>query len=171
MHNGEIQAKQGKGTQLTHRDAKVWASELRSIEKRLGYHPGATEILESATDKRSPLHHFYEWNDAAAAHAYRLAQTRTYVSQVMITYHDGPPQRMFQSVPVVFTEGQKPRGCYVETVVALADPTMREQVLEQAYKDYCAFRDKWRSLRELAEIFEAGDKAFQQLQRAMKAAA
>ncbi len=43
-----------------------------------------SEVLNAARDENSPLHDFFEWDDSAAAEAYRLDQARELIRRIKI---------------------------------------------------------------------------------------
>ena len=53
------------------KQAQIYGEELMRIAKKLGRMPTLKEILESAKDKNSPLHDYFEWDDRKAAEKYK----------------------------------------------------------------------------------------------------
>jgi hypothetical protein len=63
------------------------AQELNTFRSEAGFKP--QQIVEAASDPKSFLHQFFEWNDTKAAHNYRIAQARSLVASVRIVVTDG----------------------------------------------------------------------------------
>lgn len=53
--------------------------ELEAIAAKAGGHLTPIAIVDAARDRKSVLHKHFEWDDAAAAEAYRLDQARSLV--------------------------------------------------------------------------------------------
>lgn len=71
-------------TYVTKEDSKrsqerkglVIDKEIERIHQALGHVPMAEELLKTAASKKSPLHKYFEWDDAKAATQHRLDQAR-----------------------------------------------------------------------------------------------
>ena len=50
----------------------------------------APEVVHIAKDEESPLHPYFEWDDKAAGHEYRLIQARQLLRRVRVEYDDKP---------------------------------------------------------------------------------
>ena len=50
-------------------------------------------VLDDARDKNHPLHTRFEWDDTAAAEAYRLVQAHALITSVKVIYKKGRHQR------------------------------------------------------------------------------
>ena len=48
----------------------------------------AKDVLDDARDARSPLHDYFQWDDTAAAEAYRLSQATALIRRVKVTILD-----------------------------------------------------------------------------------
>ncbi len=70
------------GSRFTEEQAQVIGPEL----ERLAARGRATEmdIVHAATDPRSPLHPFFEWDNSEAARKYRLLQAREMARAVQV---------------------------------------------------------------------------------------
>ncbi len=58
-------------------------AELKALEDRRGRLTPA-QVVETAESKDSPLHAFFEWDDAKAGAAYRIEQARELIRRVKI---------------------------------------------------------------------------------------
>ena len=59
-------------------------AELRSLHTKHGALE-ASDVVEAARNPASAMHAHFEWDDAAAGHAYRLHQARALIRSVSIT--------------------------------------------------------------------------------------
>lgn len=57
---------------------------LAQLEAELGHPATPDDIVAAATPENHPLHDDFEWNDGAAAHAWRLNQARSIIRTVTI---------------------------------------------------------------------------------------
>lgn len=117
-------------------------------------------VVEHARNKKSALHGHFEWNDKAAATAYRLRQAGDIIRAVVTVEVDdeGKSKREFRalvSVNVEDVSDEEPTKTYVRTEDALAVPGLRSQVLAEASRDVDVFQRKWAHLTELAEVNRA----------------
>lgn len=58
-------------------------ARLRQLEREDG-HLDPEGVINDARDDASPLHSYFEWNDAQAAHEHRLSQARRLIRSVKI---------------------------------------------------------------------------------------
>ena len=64
-------------------------------------HITAQEVVAMAEKRDSPLHSYFQWDDARAGHRYRLWQARSLLANIKITVEDQPARqvRLMVSVP------------------------------------------------------------------------
>jgi len=88
----------------------------------------ASEVVEMAFDPDCPLHSYFEWDDGAAAHQYRLSQARQLIRSITITTNHAPdvPIRLMVSVP----EDRGVNG-YQLLTEAMKNPAARESLLAE----------------------------------------
>ena len=154
-------------------DAQAVGERLESIKLKAKILTPAL-VLKDASNIRSPLHGFFEWDDTEAAHKYRLDQAGHLVRSVVVTFEESEAQtdrqvrlegvdavpveqpRMVRAfLPIKNDEGER---SYVSTQQAMSDPDMRRQVLERAHSELDSVSRKWRELRELSDVFSALDR-------------
>ncbi len=109
------------------------------------------EVLNIAKDKKTELHKCFEWDDTVAANKYRLVQARQIIqSFVIVRQEENKPQvRAFQITTTTNT--------YQPTRLFLQQPDEYKALLERAKEELKAFRQKYKQLQELSEIFEEID--------------
>jgi hypothetical protein len=92
-----------KGSPLTQEQAQRYGPRIQELIDRYG-DVSAEDVLKDAKKKSSPLHDFFEWDDAKASRLYRLEQARMMVRSVEIVVIDSRGKevrpRAFLQVPV-----------------------------------------------------------------------
>lgn len=113
----------------------------------------AEEVVKHARKKSSPIHKHFNWDDSEAAELWRIRQARELI-RVAVEYigESKQPIRVFVSLK---PDREKNGGGYRSMVTVMNDDQMREQFLSDALEDMEIFRDKYKSLKELAEVFAA----------------
>lgn len=111
-------------------------------------HPAA--LVDDARPEQSPIHTFFDWEDASAADKFRTHQARQLIGSIRIAV-DGSIQQAPAFVHVRLNE----QDGYVPTVIAISEVDMREQVIHAALKQYEALNDRYASLVEFAPIRQA----------------
>lgn len=121
------------------------------------------DVLDDARNPNSPLHRHFEWDDGAAAEAYRMDQARGLIRAVVAIYvSDEKPAtrvRAFVHIP----EPGAPH--YRATGHAMSQVKTRDLVLKQALRELQAWRQKYKDLKEFAALFDAVDEAARKLPR------
>lgn len=124
----------------------VYAS-LESIRKsgRLT----ADRVIAAAADPDHPLHGAFEWDDAKAAHEYRLAQARQLVRAVAIQPSDEKeePRRVYVHVPPATPADD---GFYERTEIVAKSVDMFQAALTAALADVRAAQQRVSDLRRHA---------------------
>jgi len=136
--------------------AQVAGEELERIRVRNNGRLESAMVVEAARDESSPLYPAFEWDDQKAAHNFRVGQAGYIIRSVEVEVEQSQrsePIRAF--VSVVRDEDRS----YTSVSHALADPALRQQVLQSALRDLVAWRDRYAELTELAQVFAAIDEA------------
>ena len=120
-------------------------------------HPGP--VVDSARDEASPLHRYFEWNDAKAAEQHRLDQARQLIRGIRVIDDDNRSTPAFLSI-------RDDRGIAyhaVQDVLSSAD--LRTRLLLQAERDLTAWTARYRELQEIVALVEP---ARQELRRRVR---
>lgn len=153
---GSRSAKKWRWDEGKRAPAKLAAALGATIE-RLRSRKGkfeARDIVRAARPKSSPIHALFEWNNARAGERWRENQARDYVRHLVVVFdHDGEEATM--PVAVSFGSGTG----YVSTESAMSSTALRALLLKQALAEAESWRDRYRHLVELAEVFAAIDRA------------
>lgn len=134
---------------------KAIARELKAIEKRDGtLRPEA--VVAYARNPKTALHSRFEWDDSAAAEAYRLEQARRVIRlRIEIVGESKEPVRYWASLQSDRRDGNG----YRAIVTIMSDDDRRRELLAMALAEARMFQKKYRQLRELADVFAAIDAA------------
>lgn len=128
-------------------DAEKVYSEIIS----LGDSFSPEQIVEAAKNKKSELHKCFTWDDTVAAKKWREHQARMLVAQLVIRTeakdHEPVAVRIISSTSV--KNEYKPVVKLIEVEQDYAD------LLARAISELKAFQRKYKTVKELREIFEA----------------
>lgn len=105
-------------------------------------------IVDQARPKRNPLHKAFQWDDSLAAEEYRKEQARSLVTNFTLVFETGEEVPAMVSVKI-----NRKRG-YMPTQDAIANDDLRKQVLKQALTQLLGLEQRFKSLNELAGVFE-----------------
>lgn len=122
----------------------------------------ARDVVVDARREDSPLHRYFEWRDSVAALKYRETQARELIRSLVVIYDERPdtPVPAF----VCIEQGAEEFGPYQATHVALAEPESRDYVLTRARQELAAWRKRYASLQELADVLSVVDEALGKLE-------
>ncbi len=113
----------------------------------------ASAVVDAARPTDSPIHEDFEWDDAVAAEIHRADRARSMLRSLVITVENADPEPLFCHVRV---DGD---GGYMETRTALGAVEVREWLLSDARRDAKIFREKYKHLKEMAEVIASIIKA------------
>lgn len=146
-----------KGNRLSRADAQSVVSVMDTLG-RDGRPVTPRALLEASRAGDSPTHHLFEWNDALAAEAHRLTWAAVLIRDVQVVIRRDPRDEPRTVRAFVNISAELGRG-YVSTMGVLSRHDQREQLLALALTELRAFKKKYEELHELAEIFEALERA------------
>ena len=125
---------------------------LKEIEQRRGVLKPQF-VVQEAEDPSHPLHSEFDWDDAVAAEKHRLQQARQLISKVRIQFKENEIDA-FYSVRVELANGQQDRA-YVSHSVILKNPSLREQILQDALTELMHWEEKYAEYSELKPVMDA----------------
>jgi hypothetical protein len=145
---------------IAHTDINIVVQELKDIQEVRGK-VTAELILESAKNKKSVLHNYFQWDDAKAAHSYRLGQATQLLSRIEVKIiKDGQP-RVLRAFEITL----QPKFGKMDVEYSSFDTTTTTKFI----KSVCISdlnRVKKRLIgHELAKAVEYIDKAIEELQK------
>lgn len=150
-----VQYKAVKGSRFSDKDA----AEIGPILTELAGDGivNAETVLSVASNPSSPLHRFFEWDDAKAAEAHRLSQARYMLRSITVEIEQSEEARPPRLMGVVVLDDE--RG-YATLPTIVQNVDLMAQLLEQAKRDLNAWRAKYAQLRRIAgmsDVFAAID--------------
>ena len=139
-------------------DPEKAGRELENIRQTHGGELTAADVLTRARSANSALHDHFEWDDTKAAEQHRLTQAGELIRSITvdITHSNVEPPRQVRAF--VSVERETGRS-YTSTLHSMSDKELRRQVLESAWRELLAIRQKYAGLEELARVFAAIDEA------------
>lgn len=120
---------------------------------RIGDNATPAQIVEAARDSGTELHKCFEWDDSKAAEKYRLQQARHVVCHLVIretVAESRPPVRVYMQ--------PSPGSGYQPTKLIVRNQDAYQSLLQTAYRELSAFRNKYSTLSELEEVLDAIDR-------------
>ena len=142
------------GTRFAVRAAAAGAA-IEQIRRRNGGQVTPAAVVDAARDPAHPLHPAFVWDDTEAAERYRQHQARVLVNSIRVVVTGGGVERRTAYVSVQVREGGR---AYLPTSVALSDEEYRAQALAEALASLRGWRERYRHLTELADVFAAIDR-------------
>jgi hypothetical protein len=132
-------------------------AELERIAKKHRGQLRPPDVVDAARPKTAVLHSHFEWRDGIAAERYRLVQAQMLIRVTVTMIETGDDQsREFRAFVSLSSDRQSKQG-YRTMVSVMSNPTWRAQLLEDALSELNAFRLRYKSLVELATVFDAID--------------
>lgn len=112
------------------------------------------QIVEAAKDKNTELHKCFTWDDTVAAENWRKHQARMLVAQLVIRTETTDKE----PVAVRVIASTNVRNEYKPVVKVIEVEQDYADLLARAFAELKAFRQKYKTIKELREIFEAIDE-------------
>ena len=112
-----------------------------------------SQLVAEAADPASPLHHLFEWDDAVAAHGYRVEQATHLIRRYKITINVEPDRvvRVRQFMHVGSRSGYVPAA---EALVSHRDEIFAEAVIQME-----ALRAKYDTLVDIEAAWNTARRA------------
>lgn len=132
---------------------KADATKCYEEIQEIGEEVKPEQVIERAKDKGSELHKCFDWNNSVAADKWRLHQARSVLNHLIVIKHEVDDEK---SEPVQFRvmmkNNRSESSGYKQTIVMVKDEDEYKKLLEQAYSELRAFKQKYQCLSELSEI-------------------
>ena len=128
------------------------------------------DVVDTARDKKSPLHDYFTWDDSHAAELYRLEQARVIIRcavTIIPNKNEGVTVRAYTSL---YDDRKVEGGGYRLTVDILSDEDRRTALVRQALSEARAWEEKYKTLRELIPVFSAMKKVREKAKIRMESA-
>ncbi len=108
------------------------------------------KVLERAKDENSELHKCFEWNNDVAAEKYRTIQAGNVIRMLYI-------EPKGEDIPPVRVLSRTSDTVYQPIRTFLTNTTEYEALLKRALSELESFRNKYKTLSELEQVFEQID--------------
>lgn len=128
---------------------KADASKVLDELSELGDEYSLSDVVEKAKDKNSEMHSIFEWDDSVAGEEYRKIQAGKMVRNLVIVRNDETEEKT--NVRYFVSTGKRD-STYTPTRLVIRNQDAYEQLLERAYAELRAFKEKYSTLSELEEI-------------------
>lgn len=138
-----------------HPDANIVGAHIEMLRKKFRGELTPEDILDDAKHDNSPLHSFFEWDDSTAAQQHRLAQARGLIRSVVAIYVQPDKPAVRQKAYVHIAQGETSH--YRETSHAMKVKSTRDIVLKTAWREFQAWRNRYKDLKEFSDLFDAAD--------------
>lgn len=137
------------------KNAKLVGEHIEMLREKFKGELTPKDILDDARHDNSPLHSFFEWNDGEAAEHYRLQQARGLIRSVVAIYVSDDKPAVRQKAYVHITEPGA--NHYREASHAMSRKDTRQKVLQQAWRELQAWRQRYKDLKEFSDLIEVID--------------
>ena len=111
-------------------------------------------VLAKAKNKKTELHKCFEWDDSVASEKYRLIQAREIIRHFVIM----PPEKKEDAPKVRSYQVTTKRNVYEPTRIIMQKPDEYMALLKRAKAELEAFKQRYKTLTELEELFEVIDE-------------
>ena len=133
---------------------QIAGEQIAKIIQANNGHIKPVDVVESAKPVRSPLHNTFDWNDRSAAEKYRVEQAKYILRQlVIVRIQEDDEPIIIRAFVSVRDEDDSP--VYTSIDRAAQNPEEWEYVINQAYEELQAWKEKYRTLRQFETVFEA----------------
>ena len=109
-----------------------------------------SEIVNKARNENTELHKCFEWNNDIAAEKYRIQQARNILCNLVFEHKDEPTKQEPIRLMYKTTENEG----YKSINLIMNKPDEYKALLNRAYSELQAFKNKYKMLKELKEIFD-----------------
>jgi hypothetical protein len=137
-------------------DAQIAGEMCEELERTVGLTPKS--LVDANRDKTAPLHDEFEWNNDIAADKYRETQAQYIIRMLCVGTEnkEKQPSRAFYSI----VQGDHK---YESLSVIVESDDKAKKLLQAAYKELMAFKQKYESLAELIPVFDIIDEVTQNI--------
>jgi len=137
--------------------AQKYGKELERISNLNNGQLDAKNVVETAKDKSSPLHDYFEWDTSKAAENFRVYQARLLINHITVIVKYNGSQRETKAFFSVNStpDGEKMNKTYVTINRVLGEPELRSQVIKTALSEAEYWKSKYTQYVELGKIFNA----------------
>lgn len=131
--------------------AEIAGAELERIRNANDGKLIQAHVIDAARSNNSPLHSCFEWDNTKAAHQWRLEQAGQLIRSLVVIVEQeneekSPPLRAFVNV----TKDEE--RAYTSLAHAMSDDELRQQLINQAWTELRAWKQRYGELKEFAKL-------------------
>jgi hypothetical protein len=146
-----------------HKNAAEVGAHLEMLRQQHHGELTPEDVLKDAENSNSPLHSFFEWSDTEAARQHRLAQARGLIRSVVAVYTSDDKPAVRTKAYVHIPEGKTQH--YREASHAMSQKKTRDMVLQRAWRELHAWRERYKDLKEFADLIPVVDEIGKKIAR------
>lgn len=150
-----------RGSHFSNRDAKLIGPCLQRLGATHNDELTPELVVAEARRKTSPLHSYFEWDDAKAANLYRLKQAGEILRSITVTLVTRKGEKQEAEQPIrawLSVKKDEPEGeaskVYLPVSVIQSDESLVEQVVEQAHRELVGWSERYRLYHTLKPFKE-----------------
>jgi hypothetical protein len=144
------------------RDTTV-IEELKRLSKIHGGLLSPEVVVREAAAEKSPLHDYFTWDDDEAAQRWRIHEARRLINVCVEIIDDGNKNKEVNVF--VSLKSDREEGGYRTMVNVLSNASLRSELVSNALDEMEFFREKYKTLRELASVFAVMKKVEAKLRK------
>ena len=154
------------GSRLKDKDVKRIAPRLEKLIHAHGERLKAEDVLADAKDPKSPLHQYFEWDDAQAGEAWRLSQARMILNSIRVRTVGGGREfiPMYLNITEQDESGAKTRS-YVSAARVIEDRDLQDALLRSAQREMEAWISRFRAVEALCGVIKSAEKVVDGVKR------
>lgn len=159
--------KAAKGSQFNDTQAQTIGERLEKLSIVT-----PETVLSDARKKSSPLHEFFQWDDAAAAEAFRVFQARNLVNHLLVVIKtpDGVVEtKAFHNIRVTVSQEdavESDQRVYISAAAAKDDPQARKQIIAAAMAELARWQSRYDQYRDVfGAVFREIEKVERRVER------
>ena len=130
-------------------------AELESLIKNGTINPH--DVVRFARNPKTALHSCFTWDDSEAAEKWRLHQARNLIRVIVNVIPSVDEETEYRAYVSLKQDRVNGTG-YRPMVTVLSDDELRQVMLDEALEALTAIKEKYKTIKELAEVFEAVDR-------------
>ncbi|MCB1814355.1 MAG: hypothetical protein KDK04_21930 [Candidatus Competibacteraceae bacterium] len=143
-------------------DAQKVGEELEALHEQKSGVVTSQDVVDTASDESSAMHPLFTWDDTEAAQKQRRSEAMFVMRNLVVVVKSTGSKDKVASKPIpvramINARTEQGRG-YMPIAVGMADDKIRQQILKTALSDLNAWRRKYATLEELADVFTAIDE-------------
>lgn len=130
-----------QGSRYSDKDASILGPALSELAVKGEVQP--RDVVDVAKSSNSPLHKYFEWNDARAADQFRLEQARNMLRSIKVKYTENGAERVGRAFVVTTKAGDPGQKRYSEFIVLHGDSAVAVHMMRNALKELASWKNRY----------------------------